>query len=58
MYKENPPRFFINKGDHIHAELKRGKYLAKPEVYTEYTLVEESYLDENPPSQPDLNYTF
>lgn len=65
MYKENPPRFFVNKGDHIHAELKRGKYFAKPEVYTEFQMVEEQYLDDNqqssqhqPATQSELNYTF
>lgn len=65
MYKENPPRFFVNKGDHIHAELKRGKYFAKPEVYTEFQMVEEQYLDENQQStqhqtatQSELNYNF
>lgn len=44
MYKETPPRFVINKGEHIHAELKRGKYYMKPELYAEYSLVEESVL--------------
>lgn len=61
MYKENPPRFIINKGDHIHAELKRGKYFAKPDVYTEYTMVDETYLEESQTQQTptaELNYTF
>lgn len=44
MYKENPPRYVVNKGNHIHAELKRGKYFVKPEIFTEYSLVEESVI--------------
>lgn len=44
MYKENPPRYVVNKGEHMHAELKRGKYFVKPDVYTEYSLVEESVI--------------
>lgn len=43
-YKENPSRFVINKGVHMHAELKRGKYFVKPDVYTDYTMVEESVI--------------
>lgn len=26
MLKESPPRFIVNKAEHIHAELKRSKY--------------------------------
>lgn len=26
MLKENPPKFIINKAEHMHAELKRNKY--------------------------------
>ncbi|XP_023175647.2 modifier of mdg4-like isoform X10 [Drosophila hydei] len=26
MLKENPPKFIINKAEHVHAELKRNKY--------------------------------
>jgi len=26
MLKETPPKFIINKADHMHAELKRNKY--------------------------------
>lgn len=58
QFKENPPRFVVNKGEHVHAELKRGKYLAKPELYSaEYALMDETYLEDNPTSQ-ELNYTF
>lgn len=42
MYKENPPRFVVNKGHHVHAALKRGKYFAKPDIFTEYALIDES----------------
>lgn len=42
MFKENPPRFVINKGNHVHAALKRGKYFAKPEIFTEYALFDEA----------------
>lgn len=44
MYKETPPRFVVNKGHHVHAELKRGKYFIKPEIFTEYSMVEESVI--------------
>lgn len=42
-YKEtndSPKRYVINKSEHIHAELKRGKYFVKPDVYTDYTMEE------------------
>lgn len=32
MIKENPPRFIINKADHMHARMKRGKYLSSQDV--------------------------
>lgn len=44
QFKENPPRFVINKGEHIHAELKRGKYFVKPDIYAEFSMVEESVI--------------
>lgn len=42
-YKENPRRYFVNKADHIHAELKRGKYFVK-DLFTDYSMVEESVI--------------
>ncbi|XP_031625140.1 modifier of mdg4-like isoform X14 [Contarinia nasturtii] len=42
-YKEtndSPKRYVINKSEHVHAELKRGKYFVKPDVYTDYTMEE------------------
>lgn len=44
MFKEDPPRYVVNKGEHVHAEMKRGKYYVKPDLYTEYSLVEESVI--------------
>lgn len=44
MFKETPPRFIVNKGTHMHAELKRGKYFVKPDIITEYSLVEETTI--------------
>lgn len=35
MLKETPPKFIINKAEHIHAELKRNKYgSTKHQVYS------------------------
>lgn len=34
MLKGTPPRFIVNKGEHVHAELKRNKYgYAKQPLY-------------------------
>lgn len=44
MYKETPPRFVVLKGEHIHAELKRGKYVTRTDVYNDYSMVEESVI--------------
>lgn len=43
-YKEDPRRYIVNKADHIHAELKRGKYFVKPDIFTDYTMMEESVI--------------
>lgn len=43
-FKEHPRRYYVNKGDHIHAELKRGKYFVKPNIFTDYSMVEESVI--------------
>lgn len=43
-YKENPRRYVINKGEHMHAKLKRGKYFIKPDIYQDYAMVEESVI--------------
>lgn len=32
MAKHNPPKFTIKKSDHIHAEIKRGKYVPNPKA--------------------------
>lgn len=45
MYKEDPPRYVVNKGEHTHAEMKRGKYVVKSDqMYSEYTMLEEMVL--------------
>lgn len=44
QYKENPPRYVVNKGEHHHAELKRGKYFIKPDIYAGFSVVEESVI--------------
>lgn len=37
-------RYVVNKGDHEHAELKRGKYFVKSDMFTDYSIVEESIV--------------
>lgn len=40
MLKETPPKFIINKAEHIHAELKRNKYgSSKHQVFTSMTKI-------------------
>lgn len=43
MLKENPPKFIVNKSEHIHATLKRGKYLTNQDHFTGKI----SFLDED-----------
>lgn len=45
-YKDHPheTRYVYNKDEHSHAELKRGKYLVKSDIYSDYSLVEESVI--------------
>lgn len=45
-YKDQPheTRYVYNKTEHVHAELKRGKYFVKSDIYTDYSLVEESVV--------------
>lgn len=42
QYKEMPPRYVVNKGEHHHAELKRGKYFIKPDIISGFSIVEET----------------
>lgn len=44
MYKETPPRFMQLKCDHIHTKMKRGKYVQRPEIYPQHSLIEESVI--------------
>lgn len=37
-------RYVVNKGEHEHAELKRGKYFVKSDIFTDYSIVEESIV--------------
>lgn len=45
-------RYVVNKGDHEHAELKRGKYFVKSDMY-DYSIVEESIVGYD--YMPDVN---
>lgn len=51
MLKETPPKFIINKADHIHAELKRNKY-GLNKTYSVVSSIKRDNIYSNIWSQP------
>ncbi len=44
MLKEEPPKFIINKRNHVHAELKRAKYFCEIENSDSIIVPKKEYL--------------
>ena len=43
MLKEKPPKFIVNKSQHVHAELKRNKYSTNknPKMYNNERIIDD-----------------
>lgn len=44
MLKEEPPKFIINKRNHVHAELKRAKYFCEIDNSESIIIPKKEYL--------------